>query len=62
MNRRLLNSAVSFSFVVLVLPALALQSLHGVLLADEVVAGRPAAAAGAEVSLGEFIDQQIRQG
>ncbi|MFN5584517.1 MAG: DUF1549 and DUF1553 domain-containing protein, partial [Planctomyces sp.] len=52
---------------VLVLPALALQSLHGVLLAeevvaDEVVAGRPAAAAGAEVSLGEFIDQQIRQG
>jgi hypothetical protein len=72
MNRRLLNSAVSFSFVVLVLPALALQSLHGVLLADEVVAdevvadevvaGKPAAAAGAEVSLGEFIDQQIRQG
>ncbi|MFN5896656.1 MAG: DUF1549 and DUF1553 domain-containing protein [Planctomyces sp.] len=67
MNRRLLNSAVSFSFVVLVLPALALQSPHGVLLADEVVAdevvaGRPAAAAGAEVSLGEFIDQQIRQG
>jgi hypothetical protein len=62
MNRRLLNSAVSFSFVVLVLPALALQSLHGVLLADEVVAGKPVAAAGAEVSLGEFIDQQIRQG
>ncbi|MFN9292582.1 MAG: DUF1549 and DUF1553 domain-containing protein [Planctomyces sp.] len=62
MNRRLLNSAVSFSFVVLVLPALALQSLHGVLLADEVVAGRPAAAAGADVSRGEFIDQQIRQG
>ncbi|HBC59858.1 MAG TPA: hypothetical protein DC058_01405 [Planctomycetaceae bacterium] len=62
MNRRLVNSAVSFSFVVLVLPALALQSLHGVLLADEVVAGKPVAAAGAEVSLGEFIDQQIRQG
>jgi hypothetical protein len=59
---------VWFSFVVL--PAVALLSLHGELVADElaadkVVAGKAAdesGVAGAEVSLGEFIDQQIRQG
>jgi len=65
MNRRSVHSVVWFSFVVLVLPALALLSLHGELVADEVVAGKPAVesgVAGAEVSLGEFIDQQIRQG
>jgi hypothetical protein len=53
-----------------VLPAVALLSLHGELVADElaadkVVAGKAAdesGVAGAEVSLGEFIDQQIRQG
>jgi len=68
MNRRSVNSAVWFSFVVL--PAVALLSLHGELVADElaadkVVAGKAAdesGVAGAEVSLGEFIDQQIRQG
>jgi len=68
MNRRSVNSAVWFSFVVL--PAVALLSLHGELVADElaadkVVAGKAADESGvaaAEVSLGEFIDQQIRQG
>jgi len=68
MNRRSVNSAVWFSFVVL--PAVPLLSLHGELVADElaadkVVAGKAAdesGVAGAEVSLGEFIDQQIRQG
>jgi len=68
MNRRSVNSAVWFSFVVL--PAVALLSLHGELVADElaadkVVAGKAAdesGVAGAAVSLGEIIDQQIRQG
>ena len=68
MNRRSVNSAVWFSLVVL--PAVALLSLHGELVADELAAGKVVAGkaadesgvAGAEVSLGEFIDQQIRQG
>lgn len=60
MNRRLVHSAALCSFAMLALPVVAFLSLHCVLSADEVVSGKGASSA--EVSLGEFIDQQIRQG
>lgn len=60
MNRRLVHSAALCSFAMLALPVVAFLSLHCVLSADEVVSDKGASSA--EVSLGEFIDQQIRQG